>query len=114
LSIVVSATSGHLGRLIVEDLLDRGVPATDVVAGARSLDAIKGLTEAGVRTAVVDYDDSSTVEGALTGGDTFVLVSGNDLVSRDRQHANARGRRVPGAAVNARAGDHGFAVPPGS
>jgi NAD(P)H dehydrogenase (quinone) len=80
LSIVVSATSGHLGRLIVEDLLDRGVPATDVVAGARSLDAIKGLTEAGVRTAVVDYDDSSTVEGALTGGDTFVLVSGNDLV----------------------------------
>jgi NAD(P)H dehydrogenase (quinone) len=52
LSIVVSATSGHLGRLIVEDLLDRGVPATDVVAGARSLDAIKGLTEAGVRTAV--------------------------------------------------------------
>jgi NAD(P)H dehydrogenase (quinone) len=89
LSIVVPATSGNLGRLIVEDLLDRGVPATDVVAGARSLDAIKGLAEAGVRTAVISYDDPSTVEGALTGGDTFVLVSGNDLVNRDRQHADA-------------------------
>jgi NAD(P)H dehydrogenase (quinone) len=26
MSIVVTATSGHLGRLVVEDLLDRGVP----------------------------------------------------------------------------------------
>jgi NAD(P)H dehydrogenase (quinone) len=89
LSIVVTATSGNLGRLIVEDLLDRGVPATDIVAGARSLDAIKSLAEAGVRTAVIDYDDPSTVEQSLTAGDAIVLVSGNDLVNRDRQHADA-------------------------
>ena len=33
MSIVVTATSGHLGRLIVRDLLARGVPAADVAAG---------------------------------------------------------------------------------
>jgi NAD(P)H dehydrogenase (quinone) len=38
MSIVVPATSGHLGRLIVTELLDRGVPAGDIVAGARNLD----------------------------------------------------------------------------
>jgi NAD(P)H dehydrogenase (quinone) len=89
MSIVVTATSGHLGRLIVEDLLDRGVPAGDIVAGARKLDAITDLADAGVRTAVLDYDDPAAVEAAVGAGDTFVLVSGNDLANRDRQHADA-------------------------
>jgi NAD(P)H dehydrogenase (quinone) len=88
MSIVVTATSGHLGHLVVTDLLNRGVAATDVVAGARSLGAIADLAEAGVRTAVLDYDDPSTVEAALTTGDTLVLISGNDLPNRDRQHAD--------------------------
>jgi NAD(P)H dehydrogenase (quinone) len=87
--IVIPATSGHLGRLVVQDLLDRGVPASDVVAGARSLDAIADLAATGVRAARIDYDDPATVEAAVSAGDTFVLVSGNDLVNRDRQHADA-------------------------
>jgi NAD(P)H dehydrogenase (quinone) len=87
--IVVTATSGHLGRLVVKDLLDRGVPAADIVAGARSLDAIADLARAGVRTATIDYNDPTTVEAALTAGDTLVLISGNDLANRDRQHAEA-------------------------
>ena len=89
MSIVVPATSGHLGRLIVTELLDRGVPAGDIVAGARNLDAITDLAEAGVRTTVIDYDDPSTVEAALSSGDTFVLISGKDLANRQRQHADA-------------------------
>jgi NAD(P)H dehydrogenase (quinone) len=97
--IAVTATSGHLGRLVVEDLLDRGVPAPDVVAGARSPDAIADLAERGVRTAVLDYDDPATVEAALGTGDTLVLVSGNDLVHRVRQHAE-----VVAAAKRAGAG----------
>jgi NAD(P)H dehydrogenase (quinone) len=87
MSIVVTATSGHLGRLVVTELLDRGVAASDVVAGARALDAIADLAATGVRTAVLDYDDPSTVQAALGTGDTFVLISGNDLPNRDRQHA---------------------------
>jgi NAD(P)H dehydrogenase (quinone) len=87
MSIVVTATSGHLGRLVVTDMLNRGIAATAVIAGVRSLDAIADLAAAGMRTAVIDYDDPSTVEAALGTGDTFVLISGNDLPNRDRQHA---------------------------
>ena len=89
MSIVVPATSGNLGRLIVEDLLDRGVPATDIVAGTRKPEAVADLAAVGVRTTRIDYDDAATVEAALSPGDTFVLISGNDLVNRDRQHADA-------------------------
>lgn len=94
---VVTATSGHLGRLVVRDLLDRSAPAADIVAGARNLDAITDLAQAGVRTAVIDYNDPSTLEQALSAGDTLVLVSGNDLANRGRQHADA-------VAVAAKAG----------
>jgi NAD(P)H dehydrogenase (quinone) len=88
-SIVVPATSGHLGRLIVEDLLDRGVPATDIVAGSRKPDAIADLADTGVRTTRIDYDDPATVEAAISPADTFVLISGAYSPDRDRQHADA-------------------------
>jgi NAD(P)H dehydrogenase (quinone) len=87
-SIVVTASSGHLGRLVVQDLLRRGVAPGDIVAGARSLEAVKDLDDAGVRTVVLDYDQPKGVEAAVGEGDTFVLISGNDLPNRDRQHAD--------------------------
>ena len=99
MSVVVTATSGHLGRLVVEDLLDRGLQASDIVAGARSPDAVADLAERGVRTAALDYDDPATVEAAVGPGDTLVLVSGNDLARRDRQHGD-----VVAAAARAGAG----------
>ena len=34
----VTGSTGHLGRLVVQELLARGVPATDVVALARTRD----------------------------------------------------------------------------
>jgi NAD(P)H dehydrogenase (quinone) len=83
-SIVVTTISGNLGRLIVKDLLDRDVPATDVFAGARSLDAVTDLADRGVRTAVIDNDDPATLEATLHTWDTFILISGKDLASRDR------------------------------
>jgi NAD(P)H dehydrogenase (quinone) len=88
MSIVVTAASGHLGRLVVHDLLRRGIAPDGVVAGARSLTAVKDLADAGVRTAVLDYDQPDTVEAGLNRGDTLVLISGNDLANRDRQHAD--------------------------
>jgi NAD(P)H dehydrogenase (quinone) len=89
MSIVVPAVSGNLGRLIVQDLLDRGVPAGDIVAGARKPEVIADLADAGVRTTRIDYDDPASVEAAISPGDTFVLISGAFSPDRSRQHADA-------------------------
>ena len=89
MSIIVPATSGHLGRLVVDDLLRRGVPASEIVAGARRPETIAGLADAGVRTARIDYAEPRTIEDALSAGDTFVLISGPELTGRDELHANA-------------------------
>src|SRR3954453_2183153 len=89
MSIVVPAASGHVGRLIVRDLLDRGVPAGDIVAGARKPEAITDLADAGVRTVVLDYADPTTVAAPGAPADPLALISGNHLANRARQHADA-------------------------
>src|SRR4051794_18291587 len=76
MSIVVTAASGHLGRLVVQDLLRRGIAPDRVVAGARSLPAVEDLADAGMRTVVLDYDQPDTVEAAVSAGDALVLISG--------------------------------------
>lgn len=99
MSIVITAASGQLGHLAVRDLLARGVAPAEIVAGARSLEAIADLAASGVRTTVIDYNDPATVEAAVGAGDTFVLISGNDIQHRERQHAD-----VIAAAARAGAG----------
>jgi NAD(P)H dehydrogenase (quinone) len=99
MTILVTAASGHLGRLIVESLLARGVAASDVVAGARNLDKLADLAERGVRTAVVDYDAPETLDAAFAGIDRVVLVSGSEVGKRLAQH-----QAVIDAAVAAKAG----------
>lgn len=87
MSIVVAGATGHLGRLVVERLLDRGVAPDEIVAAGRSLARVDDLAARGVRTAVFDYDDPA--EGVLAAGDTFLLISMPVAGIRVAQHRNA-------------------------
>jgi NAD(P)H dehydrogenase (quinone) len=87
MSIVVAGATGHLGRLVVERLLDRGVAPDEIVAAGRSLDRVADLGARGVRTAVLDYD--APADGVLEPGDTFLLTSMPVAGVRVAQHRNA-------------------------
>lgn len=87
MSIVVAGATGQLGRLVVGQLLARGIAPDEVVAGGRSTDALAELAKLGVRTAVLDYDAPDA--GVFEAGDTFLLTSGPVAGNRVRQHGNA-------------------------
>ncbi|MFC4613281.1 SDR family oxidoreductase [Cellulomonas algicola] len=89
MSIVVTGATGHLGRLVVDHLLDRGVPAQDVVATGRSVDRLADLAARGVRTTVADFDDPATLTAAFEGADVVLLVSGSEVGQRVPQHTRA-------------------------
>ena len=89
MSYVVTGATGHLGRLVVEALLERGVPAEQVVAGGRAVGRLADLAERGVRTARLDYDDAASLAAALSGAHTLVLVSGTEMGRRVQQHGAA-------------------------
>ncbi|MEJ5867194.1 SDR family oxidoreductase [Pseudokineococcus sp. 5B2Z-1] len=96
MSIVVTGATGQLGRLVVEELLERGAAADQVLATGRRTDRLEDLAARGVRTAQVDHDDPTTLDGVIGRGDVLLLVSGSSPGARVEQH-----RAVVDAAVRA-------------
>ncbi|QCB92282.1 SDR family oxidoreductase [Cellulomonas shaoxiangyii] len=99
MSIVVTGATGHLGRLVVEGLLDAGVTPSDVVAGGRATERIADLAARGVRVVTLDHDRPETVAAAFAGASTVLFVSGSEPGRRLPQH-----RTVVDAAVGAGVG----------
>jgi len=89
MSIVVTGATGHLGRLAVEALLNRGVPAGQIIATGRRIDALADLAERGVVVRRADFDDEASLREAFAGAEKLLLVSGSEVGQRARQHGNA-------------------------
>ncbi len=89
MSIVVTGVTGHLGRLIVESLLERGVPASGITATGRSTERIADLAARGVTVKQADYADAASLDAAFAGAETLVLVSSSSFDDRPGQHRNA-------------------------
>ncbi|MGN7201118.1 SDR family oxidoreductase [Arthrobacter sp. SAFR-044] len=86
MSIVVTGATGQLGRHVLEALLERGVPAGDIVAAGRSVDKLAGFAGRGVRVQPMDYADAGSVAAALKGATRVLLISGSEVGQRVDQH----------------------------
>ena len=86
---VVTGATGHLGRLAVEALLRRGVPADQIVATGRRTETLADLAAQGVTVRRADYADPTSLDEAFAGADRVLLVSGSEVGERVQQHANA-------------------------
>src|SRR3954447_22042648 len=89
MSIVVTGATGHLGRLVVEALLARGVPAQEIVATGRRVETLADLTDRGVVVRHADYTDPASLRAAFDGAEKLLLVSGSEVGQRVAQHGNA-------------------------
>jgi len=78
MTLLVTAASGHLGRLVVDALLSRGVPASDVVAGVRTPAKADDLASRGIRVVELDYARPDTLAPAFDGVSRVLLISGTD------------------------------------
>lgn len=85
-TLAVTGATGHLGRLAVEALLERGVAAADVVALGRDITRLDDLAARGVQVRRADYDDAASLASALAGVDRVLLVSGTEFGRRVAQH----------------------------
>jgi len=85
MTIVVTGATGQLGRLVVESLLARGVPAEEIVATGRNVEKLAGL---GVTVRAASYDDPESLRAAFAGADTLLFVSGSEVGKRLPQHRN--------------------------
>ena len=86
--IAVTGATGHLGRLVVENLLERGVAPGRIAALVRSPEKAADLAARGVQVRQADYARPDTLVPALQGVETLVFVSGSEAGQRIPQHRN--------------------------
>jgi len=88
MTITITGANGHLGRLVIDELISRGVPAGDMIAAVRTPANADDLAARGVQVRQADYDRPDTLGTALAGTDRLLLVSGSEVGSRIAQHRN--------------------------
>jgi NAD(P)H dehydrogenase (quinone) len=86
MTITVTGATGHLGRLAVLNLLDRGVAPGEIVAAVRTPANAADLAERGVEVREADYKRPETLRTALAGTDRLLLVSSNVVGERASDH----------------------------
>ena len=84
MKIAITGATGQLGRLVINKLKDRAL-ATKIVALARSPENASDL---GVEVREADYAKPETLESALAGVDTLLLISSSEVGKRAAQHHN--------------------------
>jgi NAD(P)H dehydrogenase (quinone) len=83
----VTGASGQLGRKVLDALLER-VDASTIVAVARDPAKLSDYAAKGIEVRQGDYDDPASLERALEGVNRVLLISGNAVGQRERQHGN--------------------------
>lgn len=83
--IAVTGATGHLGRLVVGQLLEK-VPASQVVAIVRDVAKAADFAARGVTVRAANYDEPATLETAFHGVNKLLLISGSEVGKRIPQH----------------------------
>ncbi len=81
-SILITAATGHLGQLVVDNLLASGVPAQSIAVAVRNASKAESLgwTAKGIQARKADYLDGPEVWAvALKGIERVLLISSSDL-----------------------------------
>jgi NAD(P)H dehydrogenase (quinone) len=85
---IVTGASGHLGRLVAEELLER-VPASELVLVTRHPEALDDLAARGAAVRRGDFDEPAGLVDALAGGERMLLISTSSVGRRVAQHRAA-------------------------
>src|SRR5690349_19656722 len=84
MKIAITGATGQLGRLVISKLKNK-IPAGDLVALARSP---QKFADRDVEVREANYDKPETLNRALSGVDTLLLISASEVGKRAVQHRN--------------------------
>jgi len=86
--ILITGATGKLGGRVIETLLMKNVPATEIAALVRDENKAASLKEQGIDIRIGDYDNKHSLDKAMTGIDKVLLVSGGNADNGLEQHQN--------------------------
>lgn len=83
--IVVTGATGHLGQLVIEELL-KTIKSQEIIALARDPEKAKNLSEKGVNVRKADYNNLESLKNAFKGANKILLISSSEVGQRLSQH----------------------------
>ncbi|MCQ6958596.1 SDR family oxidoreductase [Mucilaginibacter aquariorum] len=86
--ILVTGTTGVIGKDTVEHLLKKGVPASEIIGLTRKKEELTDLTAKGIEIRFGDYLDYDSLLHAFKGVDKVMLTSAVAFSDRFTQHYN--------------------------
>ncbi|MDX8511585.1 SDR family oxidoreductase [Mesorhizobium captivum] len=79
-SLLVTGASGHLGRAVVNHLLNaQKVAPASIIATTRNPDNLADLTALGITVRAADFDNQASLEKAFKGADRVLIISTGEL-----------------------------------
>ena len=86
--ILITGATGHFGTATIKALLDKGISASNIAGLIRDESKAKELKKLGIKLKIGDYDDYNSLISAFENIEKLVLVSGDNLEKREKQHKN--------------------------
>lgn len=83
--IAITGASGQLGQRVIDSLLAK-VPASQLIATARTPEKIQSLAEKSIEIRQADYERPETLATAFAGVDALLLISASEIGKRTVQH----------------------------
>ncbi|TIV70605.1 MAG: SDR family oxidoreductase [Mesorhizobium sp.] len=79
-TLLVTGASGHLGRAVVNHLLNaQKIAPASIVATTRNPENLADLAALGVTVRAADFDDQASLEKAFKGADRVLIISTGEL-----------------------------------
>ncbi|TIN15627.1 MAG: NAD-dependent epimerase/dehydratase family protein, partial [Mesorhizobium sp.] len=79
-TLLVTGASGHLGRAVINHLLDaQKVAPANIIATTRNPENLRDLAALGIVVRPADFDDPASLERAFKGVDRVLIVSTGEL-----------------------------------
>lgn len=85
--ILVTGASGQMGAVVIETLLKK-MSAQQIHAITRKGEKRLELQSKGLKAFIADYGDAASLEKAMDGVDTVLLISSGDQGNRMQEHKN--------------------------
>lgn len=86
--ILVTASTGHFGTAVVNELLEK-IPASEIAVLARDAQKAQAFADKGISVRIGDYKNYASLVTAFQGIEKVLLISSNDFDDRFGQHKNA-------------------------
>jgi len=86
--IAVTGATGHLGQLVIAELIAKGTQPKEIIAIIRNRSKAQDLISKGIEVREADYKSEEALEKAFHGVNQVVMISGSEVGQRVQQHTN--------------------------